>query len=300
MSSVAPLLFAPVETIQRYVVPATGHYVIEAAGAQGGAGGGGPGGKGARVKGTFHLTRDEILWIVVGQPGGAGNTPHQPAGGGGGGTFVWKSMADLILPSQPMLAAGGGGGGTSGAGSDAVVSMDAAPGAVPGGRNGHGGGADVVNFHYSGGGGTGWKSGGGTGSTPTYCGGGHHWAGGAGADYCCNVGGAGGFGGGGGGAFIGHGSGGGGGYSGGGGGTQNGPGGGGGGSFNAGTHQLNLAGIQTGPGYVSLLAMPDLAAVRLQNSHLATRSPLPLAAELAAAGDTAQRGPARGEFRGYF
>lgn len=177
---------------------------------------------------------------------------------------------------------------------------DAAPGAVPGGRNGHGGGADVVNFHYSGGGGTGWKSGGGTGPRPRI----------AAA------------------AITGRAarapttvatsavpaasaavvvarlsataSGGGGGYSGGGGGTQNGPGGGGGGSFNAGTHQLNLAGIQTGPGYVSLLAMPDLAAVRLQNSHLATRSPLPLAAELEAAGDTAQRGPASGEFRGYF
>jgi hypothetical protein len=40
--------------------------------------------------------------------------------------------------------------------------------------------------------------------------------------------------------------------------------------------------------------------VRLQNSHLATRSPLPIAAELTAAGDAAQRGPARGEFRGYF
>ncbi len=296
MSS-SPIVFPCTGAIQRYAIAHTGYYVIEAAGAQGGAGGG-PGGKGARVKGTFHLTRGEIVWIVVGRQGGAGITPHQPAGGGGGGTFVWKSMADLILPAQPMLAAGGGGGGN---GSDAVVTMEAASGAAAGGRHGRGGAADTVDFHYSGGGGAGWITNGGTGSTPTYCGGGSRWAGGAGANYCCNEGGTGGFGGGGGGAFIGQGSGGGGGYSGGGGGTQNGPGGGGGGSYNAGTHQTNTPGIQTGHGYVSLLAVPDLAPLRLQNRTPDSASPVARPRSLETAGEKSHgRNNDRGQFAGYF
>jgi hypothetical protein len=243
-----PLVFSSTGTIQRYVIPKTGQYLIEASGAQGGPGGG-PGGKGARVRGLFELNRGEILWFVVGRQGTAGNSPHQPAGGGGGGSFVWRARTDLILPAQPMLAAGGGGGGS---GSDAVVTTEAAMGAAPGGRNGHGGAADLENFRYSGGGGAGWASGGSTGSAPTYSGGGNRWAGGAGANYCCNEGGTGGFGGGGGGAFIGYGSGGGGGYSGGGGGTQNGPGGGGGGSYNAGADPVNIPGVQLGDGLVSI------------------------------------------------
>ncbi len=242
-------------TIQSYVVPATGTYVIEAAGAQGGAGGG-PGGKGARVRGNFRLQAGELLWIVVGCQGTSGTTPHHAAGGGGGGTFVWRSMVNFYQPSQPLLAAGGGGGGGGGEGGDGgdgVITMHGAKGAAPGGRDGEGGGTDARNYHYSGGGGGGWSSGGATGSAPTYCGGGKCWNGGAGADYCCNVGGTGGFGGGGGGSFLGHGSGGGGGYSGGGGGTQAGPAGGGGGSYNAGSSQENTPGVQQGDGYVSLL-----------------------------------------------
>lgn len=270
----APIVFIGIGTIQSYVVPASGRYVIEAAGAQGGAGGG-PGGKGARVKGTFNLTEGDVLQMVVGHQGTSGSTPHQPAGGGGGGSFVWKGATarlmpaggggggggsfvwkgamPRVLPAKPMLAAGGGGGGNGG---DGVVTIDAARGAGSGGRNGHGGAADLGDFHYSGGGGTGWLSAGANGSAPTFCQGGEHWAGGLGADYCGNAGGNGGFGGGGGGAFIGSGSGGGGGYSGGGGGTQVGPGGGGGSSYNAGENQTNTPGVQTGDGYVSIVAVP--------------------------------------------
>lgn len=266
----APTVFIGIGTIQFYVVPTTGRYVIEAAGAQGGAGRG-PGGKGARVKGTFNLVAGEVLQIVVGQQGTSGSTPPRPArgggegaylwngatarfmpAGGGGGSFVWKGSMACALPAKPLLAAGGGGGN----GGDGVVTIDAARGAGSGGRNGHGGASDLGYFHYSGGGGTGWLSAGANGSAPTFCRGGEHWAGGVGFDYCGNHGGNGGFGGGGGGAFIGCGSGGGGGYSGGGGGTQAGPGGGGGSSYNAGDNQTNTPGVQTGDGEVSIAAVP--------------------------------------------
>jgi hypothetical protein len=247
-----PLVFSAIGKIQSYVVPTTGCYVIEAAGAQGGHGGG-PGGKGARLKGTFYLHAGEILQIVVGQQGLAGDTPHQPAAGGGGGSFVWSGVRGMPLPPLPLLAAGGGGGGAGGAG---LVSVAGGDGAAPGGRDGHGGEADGADFHYSGGGGAGWRTQGARGSSPTFAEGGTQWAGGKGANYCCNVGGAGGFGGGGGGAFLGSGSGGGGGFSGGGGGTQAGPGGGGGGSFNAGAYQVNEPGAQNGHGFVSILSVP--------------------------------------------
>ncbi len=270
----APIVFMAVGTIQSYVVPATGRYILEAAGAQGGPGGG-PGGKGARVQGTFKLTEGDVLQMVVGQQGTAGTTPHQPAGGGGGGSFVWKSAtarllpaggggggggsfvwkgaAARLLPTRPLLVAGGGGGGNGG---DGLITMDAARGDGPGGRNGQGGATDLGDFHYSGGGGTGWLTPGANGSAPTYCRGGSHWDGGMGADYSGNRGGNGGFGGGGGGAFIGSGSGGGGGYSGGGGGTQVGLGGGGGGSYIGGENQINTPGIQIGDGYISIVAVP--------------------------------------------
>jgi hypothetical protein len=250
------VVFTATGGIQSYVVPATGAYIIEASGAQGGAGGG-PGGKGARLKGTFYLNAGDILQIVVGMQGEAGSTPHQPAGGGGGGTFVWLGARPTPLPLEPLLAAGGGGGG---AGSDAGIGPHGGNGAALGGCDGRGGGADAVDFRYSGGGGAGWKTIGELGSAPTLCGGGMHWRGGKGANYCCNQGGNGGFGGGGGGSFIGRGSGGGGGYSGGGGGSQQGPDAGGGGSYNAGAHQTNLPGAQTGHGGVAILAVPATAS----------------------------------------
>ena len=258
----APIVFSATGRIQTYSVPGTGSYVIEASGAQGGAGGG-PGGKGARVKGTFYLNKGDVLQIVVGGQGTAGTTPHQSAGGGGGGTFIWKGTTPLPLPEKPMLAAGGGGGGGGGGG---LTCPDGGQGAARGGREGYGGESDPANFHYSGGGGTGWISGGDVGSSPTLCGGGTIWRGGAGANYCCNIGGYGGFGGGGGGAFIGQGSGGGGGFSGGGGGTQAGPHAGGGGSYNGGADQTNTPGVQVGDGYVSILAVPAIPPPPFTNS----------------------------------
>lgn len=278
-----PTVFSALGKIQYYVVPVLGRYIIEASGAQGGAGGG-PGGKGARARGTFDLEEGDVLQIVVGERGSSGITPHQPAGGGGGRSFVWKGLGNRLVPdagggggggsfvwkfdrtrlypAQPLLVAGGGGGGNGG---DGVVSRDAPDGAAPGGRNGHGGEAVQAGFHYSGGGGAGWLSGGAKGSAPTYCAGGAHWAGGAGTSYYGHQGGNGGFGGGGAGSFIGCGSGGGGGYSGGSGGTQDGPGGGGGSSYNAGDDQINTPGVQTDDGCVTIMVKPALVLQRELN-----------------------------------
>lgn len=292
--SQSPILFSATGALQTYAVPATGSYVIEAAGAQGGSGGG-PGGRGARVKGTFYLNRGDILQIVAGLQGTAGTTPHQPAGGGGGGSFVWKGATSRPLPEKPMLAAGGGGGGDGGEGRAGV---DGGDGAAPGGRNGQGGESDPANFHYSGGGGAGWLSGGDVGSTPTLCGGGTLWRGGAGANYCCNLGGTGGFGGGGGGAFIGNGSGGGGGFSGGGGGTQLGLGGGGGGSFNAGANPTNTPGFQTGDGCVTILPIPAPTPFPLSNSFNPFGTPAFDAAGIEPAGES-QRALGGLEGKGY-
>ena len=292
--STIPTLFSVTGEVQYHVVPATGCYVIEAAGAQGGAGGG-PGGKGARIMGTFQLVEGDVLQIVVGQQGKAGTSLNQAAdgghggafvwkgpgnrllpcagGGGGGGTFVWKFDRTRLYPAQPLLVAGGGGGGNGGGG---VVTRDATSGAAPGGRNGHGGETDQQKFHYSGGGGAGWLSNGAKGSAPTYCAGGAHWRGGAGSSYCGHQGGSGGYGGGGGGSFFGCGSGGGGGYSGGSGGTHDGPGGGGGSSFNAGRNQINVPGIQTGDGYVSIAVEPVFTMVQEVDDRRTSAVPMPV------------------------
>lgn len=249
----SPVVFSGTGKIQTYIVPTSGYYHLVAAGAQGGPGGE-FGGKGARIQGNFLLLKDEIIHLVVGMQGGAGTMPQNTdSGGGGGGTFIWKGAVPLPLPAKPLLVAGGGGGGTHGR--DGTMTMDGTDDGQVGGRCGYGGSSDFTDFHYSGGGGTGWRSGGATGSAPTYCYGGLRWTGGAGAHYLGHKGGHGGFGGGGGGGFSG---GGGGGYSGGGGGTISGPsGGGGGGSYNAGSNQYNTPGIQRGDGeaIITLLAV---------------------------------------------
>lgn len=247
------VVFPAVRHVQTFVVPEDGFYVIEAAGAQGGEGGG-PGGKGARLRGTFRLLAGERLCIVVGQRGESGLRPAHAAGGGGGGSFVWLCTASGERARYPLLAAGGGGGGS---GSGGQITPEGGNGGGPGGVDGRGGQTDLTNFHYSGGGGAGWRMPGARGSLPTHCGGGSHWDGGEGANYGGFHGGDGGFGGGGGGSFFGHGSGGGGGYSGGGGGTEMGPAGGGGGSFNAGDSQVNHAAVQEGHGYVRLCLARD-------------------------------------------
>jgi len=78
-------------TIQTYVVPTTGSYVITAYGAEGG-GTEGNTGLGAKMSGTFSLTQGDIIKILVGQYGGSEDDGYHTGiyGGGGGGSFVVK------------------------------------------------------------------------------------------------------------------------------------------------------------------------------------------------------------------
>ena len=95
-----------VSGIQRWTVPYTGDYRIEAIGAAGGYGKTSNSrqyrGRGARMIGTFHLSKGETIQILVGQEGGY-NSKGKSAGGGGG-TFVVRGK------NTPLLVAGGGGG----------------------------------------------------------------------------------------------------------------------------------------------------------------------------------------------
>ena len=93
-------------------------------------------GRGARMSGTFNLSKDEIIQILVGQKGGINNVYY--SSGGGGGTFV-------VRGSNTALLVAGGGGGIKGAqsrhvGCDASTSTTGNPGykSWSGGSNGHG------------------------------------------------------------------------------------------------------------------------------------------------------------------
>jgi len=222
--------------IQEWTVPKTGSYTIEVFGAEGGqyTSTSQPTAAGARMKGTFSLTKSAVLKILVGQQGGSSTSKS----GGGGGTFVATSA------NVPMIVAGGGGGAGSsgGAGKSAPTSLT--------GTTGHGGQTTSGASGYASTSTTngGWATTGGgfytssvssTGWGPTTNGQGFI-QGGEGSQ--STSGDTGGFGGGGGGGA--NGGGGAGGWSGGG------NGGGSGGSYNTGTSQSNSAGVNTGHGYV--------------------------------------------------
>ena len=92
----------------------TGTYVIEAIGGSGGNGTDRTqsyplpwtlGGLGAKIIGSFKLSRGTQLKILVGQEGSTSSIFPNTPGGGGGGTFV--TMSD----DTPLIIAGGGGGG---------------------------------------------------------------------------------------------------------------------------------------------------------------------------------------------
>ncbi len=229
---------------QKWTVPATGSYWIEALGARGGYSQNHPGGSGTFVRGKFNLTAGTELNIVVGQAGI--NFANKSAGAsGGGGTFV---IADTN--NTPLIIAGGGGGG---GGEQSALSL------ITTGQNG---GRSQYSGGISGSGGIGSPTGGGGGflSDGTCSG----YSGQEGLSYQNGLlggvprsnGKQGGFGGGGASHYEGWKSaGGGGGYSGGGGGQNNSPniqGGGSGGSFNSGTQQVILAGVGGGHGLVQI------------------------------------------------
>ena len=96
--------------IQQWTVPHTGQYRIEAVGAAGGYSkkhnDSQYGGRGARMVGTFNLSKDELIQIIVGQEGGV-RSIYNRSGGGGGGTFVVRES------NTSLIVAGGGGGFTA-------------------------------------------------------------------------------------------------------------------------------------------------------------------------------------------
>lgn len=122
--------------IQKWVVPVTGNYFIEASGAQGGTVTTnllGPdenyayegehvnyehhaGKKGAVIQGNFDLVAGDELYIIVGQMGTSKEFTDW-GGGGGGATFVTKKVDsspyyvnDISAYVTPLITAGGGGG----------------------------------------------------------------------------------------------------------------------------------------------------------------------------------------------
>jgi Glycine rich protein len=111
-------LFNVSSGIQRWKVPITGQYLIEA---RGGDGGGrntyrvtfsavGGGGLGASVANVFNLIKDDVIYIVVGQNGSSSTltdaTTRDIGGAGGGASYVYKLSTD----EYPLIVAGGGSG----------------------------------------------------------------------------------------------------------------------------------------------------------------------------------------------
>ncbi|XP_078382078.1 uncharacterized protein LOC144664745 isoform X1 [Oculina patagonica] len=236
--------------IQQWTVPYTGEYKIEAIGATGGyVMNSEYQGRGARMIGTFHLFKGELIQILVGHEG---RRKSKFSSVGGGGTFVVRGS------NTPLIIAGGGGGiqevQSRHAGCDANASTTGNPGykSWSGGSGGHG--AQVAD-NPSGGGGGGFYSNGRNGNKSAIIakGGQGFLQGGKGGNSVYkNL--DGGFGGGGACLPYGGGSGGGGGYSGGSSGSNGTDScGGGGGSYNVGTNQENECCFNAaGHGYVTI------------------------------------------------
>ena len=96
-----------VNGIQHWTVPYTGDYKIEAIGAAGGYGTGTKPqyrGRGAKMTGTFRLSKGETIKILVGQQGRLNRNQASHSSGGGGGTFVARGR------NTTLIVAGGGGG----------------------------------------------------------------------------------------------------------------------------------------------------------------------------------------------
>ena len=75
--------------IQKWIVPYSTTYTIEAYGAEGG---GSYGGKGAKMSGDFSLGEGDVIIILVGQKG----LTSSPMSSGGGGTFVVKQSGSTL------------------------------------------------------------------------------------------------------------------------------------------------------------------------------------------------------------
>ena len=150
--------------VQEWTVPVTGSYEIEAAGASAEWGRYSTNnfkeaGRGAIMTGTFTLTQNEIIKIVVGQMGDVGIHTQDGNGyvsGGGGGSYVIRTP---YTNTGSILVIAGGGGGSSGYINLTPYAKDASTSTsgVRGGNNTGGNGGT------NGGGGSGSYGGGGAG-----------------------------------------------------------------------------------------------------------------------------------------
>ena len=241
--------------LQTFLIPENVNEIsIQALGASGGNTDGTVGGLGASITGTFAVTPGDQIKIMVGQKGENGDGAFNYAGGGGA-TFVTTSS------NSALLVAGGGGGiaggpvnanvhGASGSNGKNGYSPNSPANYGVGGTGGQGATNSMTGAPCGGNGG-GMLSNGAEPlcADPNFPASGESFLnGGSGGTSACGSGISGGYGGGGGGGC--NGAGGGGGYSGGGGSYGGGGNGGGGGSFNAGNNQVNLAGINSGDGFV--------------------------------------------------
>lgn len=121
--------FAFTGGLQTFTVPKDGEYVIKAVGASGSGGNTygtnftSFGGKGAEIEGKFELKKGEVIDIVVGGQGRMvqANAKDGASGGGGGGTFVFRRIANITngmyqfnkkgVNYEALLVAAGGSGG---------------------------------------------------------------------------------------------------------------------------------------------------------------------------------------------
>ena len=128
--------------IQRWTVPTTATYFIEAWGAGESYSGG------AKIKGRFNLVAGNYLQIASGQQG-------EISGGGHGGTFV--ALGSSYSAATPLIIAGGGAGTTSQCNQNlqrATYSQTANPGNLGhGGTNGKGGNSTEFKTYGGGAGG---------------------------------------------------------------------------------------------------------------------------------------------------
>jgi hypothetical protein len=226
---------------QRWVVPTTGTYRIEANGAAGGlvSCSGYSRGYGARVTGEFNFQAGEVLFIVVGQLGSDKTCSDWGAGGGGfslvaknttSSSYIMNSVYPNAYITPLIVAAGAGGTGDSGGNNGNPNATVFISGNGSGGLSAgdSGGGAGVIGDGAAGScGASGPRSflNGSNGTTCSYFGG----FGGGGAPF--NAGG-------GGGGFTG------------GNGSANGYSGLGGTSYNSGINQINLSSANSRAGYI--------------------------------------------------
>ena len=141
-------------SFQRYIVPETGWYLLDASGAQGGPAGSHRGGRGARMQGYAKLNAGDTLQVAVGEIGRAGTNDgnNVSAGGGGGASSIVKISGSTYVPL--VIAGGGGGAGSNYDGSPGLqTNQGGIASSTPGGLAGGGGNISDPKNGGAGGGG---------------------------------------------------------------------------------------------------------------------------------------------------